>query len=98
MRSPLAASPLLRSAARAAALLLLAAMSPLPARALSTLNLRWDACIGDGGVSNKSFACNTNTGVNTLVGSWVSHLDLQNVTGNQVVVDLGAYAPPLPAW
>jgi len=93
MRSRLARPPVLT-----ASLLLLAAMSAAPAHALSTLNLRWDACLGDGGVSNKSFACNTNTGVNVLVGSWVTPVDLFNVTGNQVVVDLGTFGPVLPAW
>ena len=34
------------------------------------LNLSWDDC-GSFGVSNKSFACNTNDAVLTLVGSLI---------------------------
>ena len=32
------------------------------AHAGSGVNLRWDRCLGDAGVFNKNFACNTNSG------------------------------------
>ena len=37
-----------------------------------TLNLRWNDCFGDGGVVNRMFACDTNSGSETLVAltSW----------------------------
>jgi len=46
-----------------AALLVLA--FALTARAASTppgVSLRWDNCFSDGGVANKDFACDTNSG------------------------------------
>jgi len=98
MLDHLARHTLLRGPARAASALALAVMLATPARALSPVNLRWDACLGDGGVSNKSFACDTNIGFNTLVGSWVAPMDLFDLVGNDIAVDFGAYMPVMPAW
>ena len=54
----------------------------------SGLNLAWDKCASDGGVSNRSAICDTNLGANTLVGSFVLAADEAGVTGLGVVVDL----------
>jgi hypothetical protein len=83
MRAPLLAFALLLAAASASA---------------GTVNLRWNACLGDGGVANRNFACNTNSGSQALVGSFILPHDVPGVTGNQIVVDIGTDGPSLPAW
>ncbi len=35
------------------------------------VNLSWNACTPEGGVQNKTFACNSNTGSRTIYGSFV---------------------------
>ena len=77
--------------------LLLAATASL-ASAASGVNLRWNACIGDAGASNRNFACNVNTGTNLLVGSFEVGADLADVSGNEIIVDLASADPTLPAW
>ena len=62
------------------------------------VNLSWDACTGDGGVQNKTFACNTNTGSNSLFGSFALASDMTNVIGIEARVDITAQADSLPEW
>ena len=77
-------------------LLLLAALAG-PAAAAG-VNLSWDACTGDGGVQNKTFACNTNAGGNPLFASFALASDMANVIGIEAKVDITAQADSLPAW
>src|SRR5262245_57794964 len=62
------------------------------------VNLSWDACLADGGVQNKSFACDTNAGSERLVVSIALGSALANVSGFEINVDIGAASPALPAW
>ena len=64
----------------------------------ATLNLRWNACLGDGGAVNRSFACDTNDGQQTLVGSFVLPSALQHVSGTEVALDVVLAGSTLPAW
>ena len=62
-----------RSPAASAALLLLlsfATSSPRAARG-DAASLAWGACAGGGGVSNQTFACDTNIGDHVIIGSFV---------------------------
>jgi len=68
------------------------------ASAAAGISLRWNDCLGDGGVQNLDFACDTNTGSRVLVGSFQLASDLASVNGNELVVDLAASAPALPDW
>jgi hypothetical protein len=77
---------------------LLLALSATVASAAQGLNLRWGACLGDGGTFNRNFACNTNNANHQLTGSFELGGPLDNVSGNEIVVDLAADAPTLPAW
>jgi hypothetical protein len=61
-------------------------------------NLRWDHCYGDGGALNKSFACDTNSGTETLVASFVPAWDIANVSGIEIVMNLASASALLPAW
>jgi hypothetical protein len=62
------------------------------------VNLRWDRCFGDGGVQNRSFACDTNAGSETLVCSFVLGEDLPLYLALQIVIDVAAADASLPAW
>jgi hypothetical protein len=62
------------------------------------MNLRWLHCFGDGGVQNQSFACNTNIGVRPMHGSFVLASDMPDVIGSEIILQLAADSPTLPAW
>ncbi len=84
------------------ALLLLCTLA-LPAHAYKTpgpygVNIRWGACFNDGGTLNRSFACDTNTGTETLVLSAVLPFDTQGITGWEGVINLASAGATLPAW
>jgi hypothetical protein len=72
----------------------------VPARALAAqgMNLAWVHCMGDGGVQNQSFACNTNTGAHIMHGSFVLGSDFPNVIATEIILQLAADSPALPAW
>ncbi|HXJ67447.1 MAG TPA: hypothetical protein VNM39_00960, partial [Verrucomicrobiae bacterium] len=94
--SPAFALPL-RASAFAGALLALATSLPAPAGA-STVNLRWNDCWGDGGAANRSFACNTNSGSQLLVGSFISPFAVPGVVRHDVLVEVALNAASVPAW
>jgi hypothetical protein len=91
-----------RSSHHAPLLLLAAALASLPWVTLPAsaggLGLRWNACGGDGGVQNRSFACNTNTGTELLVASFVLTSGIANVEAIESRIDLKFAVPPQPAW
>ena len=67
--------------------------------AAAGVGLRWSACLSDGGLINRAFACNSNAGTNTLVGTFQTNAaGLDQVSGNEVVIDLASATNPLPAW
>lgn len=62
------------------------------------VNMRWTRCYGDGGVLNRTFACNSNLGSSLVAGSFVLDAPLSQVTANEMVIDITTAAPSLPAW
>lgn len=84
----------MRTLLATAALMLLAAATSRAA----PLHLRWDACLGDGGAVNRTFACDTNEGRETLVGSFVLADDMKQVSGAEVMLDVVVAGDALPAW
>lgn len=77
---------------------MLLALTAGVAAAAPGVNLKWQACFGDGGVTNRNFVCNTNTGTsNILVGSFELGADILAASGNEVVIDI-ATAGALPPW
>ena len=60
--------------------------------------LRWDHCAGDAGTVNKDFACDTNTGSETLVGSFMLSVPSPSTSGLEIVLTLASASPTLPAW
>ena len=77
---------------------MLLALSASMAFAAAGTNLRWTSCFGDGGAINRAFACNSNTGSNVLVSSYVIGADILQTSGQEAVVDIAAAAATLPAW
>ncbi len=62
------------------------------------INLAWTKCFGDGGVANRNFACNVNTGSNLAVGSLIAPAGVTAASGNEVVVDIQSAGTALPLW
>ena len=87
----------MRNLARSALSLALVLLATA-AHAGSGVNLRWDRCLGDAGVFNKNFACNTNSGSEVLVCSFQLGEDMFDVSGQELVVDLVTGGSTLPAW
>jgi len=68
-----------------------------PAHGQSGINLSWSDC-GSNGAFSRTFACDTNSGTQTLVASFVSGVDLNQLTGIAGVIDLCTMTPVLPSW
>ena len=62
------------------------------------ISLRWGGCVADGGVRNRTFACNTNTGEFTLMTSFVLPAALPGVSRVNGVIDVAAADVSLPEW
>lgn len=77
---------------------MLLALTATVASAAQGLNLRWNACFGDGGVQNRASTCLVNTGTNGLTGSFEMGSDLAGVTGIEGILDLASAGAALPAW
>lgn len=75
------------------AAMLFAASSALAAN----VTLAWNNCLSDGGASNRTSACTSNSGSNVMIGSFTLDSDMPGVTGIEVVIDLIS-AGTLPAW
>jgi hypothetical protein len=78
--------------------MLLACGLPAFASAAGPLKLRWDACWGDGGVANKAFTCDVNTGSNVLVASLVPNFPTYGVTDIASRVDITVDGGSVPDW
>jgi hypothetical protein len=68
------------------------------AHAAPGVNLRWTNCLGDAGAFNRNFACNTNSGSNVLVGSFVLGQPRAQISGTQMVIDVVTTSPSIPSW
>ena len=62
------------------------------------VNVRWANCLGDGGTSNRAFACNTNAGSERIVCSYQTDVVIPNVSGAEITIDIRANAASLPLW
>ena len=62
------------------------------------INLGWNDCGGSPGTLNRVFACNTNAGLNTLVGSLVAPSCVTAMSANEIVIDIQSAGLTLPAW
>ena len=79
---------------------LLLAISATVASAAPGVNLRWQACWGDGGLPNRNSLCNSNLGnAGQLVGSFeLGAAGHPNTSGVEIVMDVASAGAVLPAW
>lgn len=76
----------------------LLALTASVASAAPGINFAWNNCFSDGGVPNRNFACNVNTGSNVAVASFVAPAGVVAMSGNEVVIDLQSAGTTLPLW
>ena len=62
------------------------------------VNLRWNNCASEGGVANRTFACNTNLGSQAVVASLVLPAPQLGVDGIEVDIDVSAAGGTIPPW
>ena len=63
------------------------------------INLGWTDCPGQGTYAlTRTFACNANTGLNEMVGSFIAGPGLQAVTGFATVLDVQTSGATLAPW
>jgi len=62
------------------------------------VNLRWDRCFADGGVQYRTFACDTNVGVERLVLSFELAALREDVSRIDFLLSLQSASSTLPAW
>jgi len=60
--------------------------------------LRWDNCYSDGGLSSKSFACNTNSGSESLILSVYPPVDMPQLNGALETLTVWSTAAATPTW
>jgi hypothetical protein len=65
--------------------------------AAAGLNLSWDDC-GSHGTQVQAFACDTNAGQHTMVGSFVAPEGIELMSANEVFMELQVNAPTIPDW
>lgn len=68
-----------------------------PTLAQTGVNLSWDNC-GAFGAESKSFACNTNAGSSTMVGSFAAPPGIVCSPGLEMILDLETSGDVLPNW
>lgn len=61
------------------------------------VNLSWDDC-STAGTSDKTFACNTDTGAAVLIGSFVAPSGVMAMTAIEATLDFWTSADSLPSW
>jgi hypothetical protein len=83
---------------KAAALLpVLLVLSAAPVAAAG-LNLGWFDCGGTPATLNRTFACNTNTGIDVLLSSFVAPCCITGMSANEIVLDVQTAGAALPPW
>jgi hypothetical protein len=75
----------------------LLALTATIASAQGGVNLSWNDC-GVNGVTNRVFACTSNSGTNALVASVAAPVPVDRFVGIDVIMDLQTAGPVLPPW
>jgi len=76
----------------------LLAVTATVASAAAGVNIRWNSCLGDGGVFGRAFACNSNTAFHVLAASFVLPTDLPQAAAVGVRIVVSSASPMLPEW
>ncbi len=62
------------------------------------VNLAWDQCWPEGGTAYKCFACATDSGYHTVVGSFALDEPMSDFNTLAAMIDGESLSPELPAW
>ena len=76
---------------------LLAVSATMEGAGAAGINLSWGDC-GPAGVSNMTFACNTNAGTHILIGSFIAPCCVTAAISNEFVLDLQTAGVTLSPW
>jgi hypothetical protein len=68
-----------------------------PARA-GNVNLYWNDCVGDGGTTNRTFACTASTATAAAIGSFVLNTPMPDFVAVEVMLGVASGGTTLPAW
>jgi len=83
---------------RALLLTLASLLFLVPVARAGGVNISWDRCWLDGGVTNRNFACGTNTGSDLVFGSFTLTDPMPRLKGIQATLDIRANSTSLPNW
>ena len=61
------------------------------------INLYWNDC-SQGGLTNRNFACNSNSGSNAMVASFDPPNGITKLVGSSALIELQTASTPLPSW
>ena len=73
-------------------------VSPAASFAQGSLSMAWDHCAAEGGVSNRNNTCTTNSGSNSLIGTFRSPIDFFNCVGIELTVEVLSSYATMPSW
>jgi len=76
----------------------LALTAGIAAAGAGGLNLGWDDCEGLPPTLDRVILCNTNAGINTLVGSFVAPSFVTAMSANEIVMDIQTVGVSLTPW
>lgn len=62
------------------------------------INLAWNACLSEGGVSNRTSTCASNNGTNLLVGSFMPYSESYTFVGIDAQLFIQSSVPVMPDW
>ena len=63
------------------------------------IDLGWNDCPGGATYSlTQTFACDTNAGIHTMVGSFVAPAGIEAMSANEIVIEVQTGGPQLAAW
>jgi hypothetical protein len=82
-------------------LLVLAALALVPPAACAQgygINLAWNACLSEGGVTTRTSTCASNSGTNLLVGSFAPAAETQTFVGIEAQLVIHSSVPVMPDW
>lgn len=77
---------------------LLAVTAHLASASAGGINLGWDDCGGLPATANRTFACDTNSGSHTLVGSFVAPSGVTAASANEFIMDMQTSGATLSPW
>ena len=75
-----------------------ASVCPTVSLAQGSLSMAWDHCAAEGGVSNRNNTCTSNSGSNSLIGTFRSPYEFPNCVGIELTVDVLSSQATLPNW